>query len=131
MRTTSAIAITDRAYVIVIVIHRKGYLILRGRHVSNCNMRTKDFEAQDFFDHAVTLIWLSHIMPFFTRSQSQAVKIVDPTTQDELRPNRKGNSTIYTFFSYKLLTHHSDSVQRQCRNIMIYGYDSVYIFFLC
>ncbi|KAF8346742.1 hypothetical protein F5887DRAFT_960811 [Amanita rubescens] len=44
-------------------------------------------------------------MPFFARPQSQAVKIVDPTTtQDDLRPNRK------------------DAIQRQCRNIMIYGY---------
>ncbi|KAK0216097.1 hypothetical protein IW262DRAFT_1464629 [Armillaria fumosa] len=44
-------------------------------------------------------------MAFFARPQSSsAVKIVNPNTQDELRPQSR-----------------KDSVQRQCRNIMIYG----------
>ncbi|KAF8723796.1 hypothetical protein AX14_009189 [Amanita brunnescens Koide BX004] len=43
-------------------------------------------------------------MPFFARPQSAAVRIVDPATHDEFRPQRK------------------DAIQRQCRNIMIYGY---------
>ncbi|KAG7447333.1 uncharacterized protein BT62DRAFT_931175 [Guyanagaster necrorhizus] len=44
-------------------------------------------------------------MAFFSRPQSSsAIKIVNPNTQDELRPQSR-----------------KDSVQRQCRNIMIYG----------
>ncbi|KAM6493381.1 hypothetical protein JOM56_011515 [Amanita muscaria] len=41
-------------------------------------------------------------MAFFSKSQYTPVKIVDPNTQDESKPHKK--------------------VQRQCRNIMIYGY---------
>ncbi|PFH47540.1 hypothetical protein AMATHDRAFT_151840 [Amanita thiersii Skay4041] len=43
-------------------------------------------------------------MSFFSRPHSTPVKIATPNTQDELKSHRK------------------DSVQRQCRNIMIYGY---------
>ncbi|TFK71555.1 hypothetical protein BDN72DRAFT_793746, partial [Pluteus cervinus] len=46
-------------------------------------------------------------MDFFSKPQSSAIKIVNPNTQDEQKTQpRKGSQY---------------SVQRQCRNIMIYG----------
>ncbi|KAF9468238.1 hypothetical protein BDZ94DRAFT_1183770, partial [Collybia nuda] len=44
-------------------------------------------------------------MAFFAKPQSTAVKIVDPNTQDESKSQTR-----------------KDSVQRQCRNVLIYGF---------
>lgn len=65
-----------------------------------------------------------HEMALFAKSQSSAVKIVNPSTHDEPKtPSRKGLRPPHvSSLPLLIATPGPDSVQRQCRNVMIYGH---------
>ena len=69
-------------------------------------------------------------MAFFSKPQSSssAVKIVNPAHQDDHFKHQPRKGSIHTLFFFILqcpsCQSRSDSVQRQCRNTLIYGYVS-------
>ncbi|TFK36483.1 hypothetical protein BDQ12DRAFT_241505 [Crucibulum laeve] len=55
-------------------------------------------------------------MAFFARPSSTAIKIVNPNTQDDPSSSTPASPQV------KQPQPRKDSVQRQCRNIVIYGH---------
>lgn len=68
-----------------------------------------------------------HLMAYFAKPQpyTSAVRIVNPADQSDEQKSTERRGMFYSPCSYVLVQHSpTESPQRQCRNILIYGYYS-------